>query len=86
MTKILLTCTMTMMWMCGMMYRAMVRYAPKANFCSIICWEMACFSRFYYTGIFRYTLFCPLFPMLPILFVVIVVVKNILPYTAHTSR
>ncbi len=27
MTTILLTCTMTMMWMCGMMYRAMVRYA-----------------------------------------------------------
>ena len=24
MTTILLTCTMTMMWMCGMMYRAMV--------------------------------------------------------------
>ena len=29
MTSILLTCTMTMMWMCGMMYRAMVRYALK---------------------------------------------------------
>jgi hypothetical protein len=29
MTTILLTCTMTMMWMCGMMYRAMVRYALK---------------------------------------------------------
>ena len=24
-----LTYTMTMMWMCGMMYRAMVRYALK---------------------------------------------------------
>ena len=29
MTTILLTCTMTMMWMCGMMYCAMVRYALK---------------------------------------------------------
>ena len=29
MTTILLTCTMTMMWMCDMMYRAMVRYALK---------------------------------------------------------
>ena len=29
MTTILLTCTMTMMWMCGIMYRAMVRYALK---------------------------------------------------------
>ena len=29
MTTMLLTCTMTMMWMCGMMYRAMVRYALK---------------------------------------------------------
>ena len=29
MTTILLTYTMTMMWMCGMMYRAMVRYALK---------------------------------------------------------
>ena len=29
MTTILLTRTMTMMWMCGMMYRAMVRYALK---------------------------------------------------------
>lgn len=31
MTTILLTCTMTMMWMCGMMYRAMVRYALKQS-------------------------------------------------------
>lgn len=29
MTTIMITCTMTMMWMCGMMYRAMVRYALK---------------------------------------------------------
>lgn len=29
MTTMLLTCTMMMMWMCGMMYRAMVRYALK---------------------------------------------------------
>lgn len=29
MTTMLLTCTMTMMWMCGMMYRTMVRYALK---------------------------------------------------------
>ncbi len=27
MTTMMLTCTMTMMWMCGMMYRALVRYA-----------------------------------------------------------
>ena len=29
MTTMLFTCAMTMMWMCGMMYRAMVRYAPE---------------------------------------------------------
>lgn len=29
MTTMMITCTMTMMWMCGMMYRAMVRYAPE---------------------------------------------------------
>ena len=31
-------------------------------------------------------LFSPLFPMLPIPFVVIIVVKNNLPYTARSSR
>lgn len=29
MTTMMLTCTMTMMWMCDMMCRALVCYAPK---------------------------------------------------------
>lgn len=29
MTIMMFICTMTMMWMCGMMYRAMARYALK---------------------------------------------------------
>lgn len=60
--------------------------APKRLWKSAVYWEMACFSRFCYTQIFRYALFSPLFPMLPIPFVVIIVVKNNLPYTARSSR
>lgn len=43
---------------------------------SLMFLEMACFSHFCYTRIFRYTLLFPWLPMLPISFAVIIVIKK----------